>query len=65
MAELLFRVLARAGQTVNNPFSMNGGYTLPRPGDSRHDFSKIAADMGKVGSDLRKTARMELLRRGK
>lgn len=60
MAELLLRVLARAGQTIHNPFSMGRSYIKPRPGEINRDFQKVAKDMSSIGKDMKKTAQREL-----
>lgn len=60
MAELLLRVLKRAGQVVNNPFAMNEGYTLPKRGDAQKDLQRVANDFYAVTKDLNKTANREL-----
>lgn len=65
MAELLLRVLARAGHAINNPFSMGSEYVRPRHGDMTRDFHRVARDMKTVGSDLRKVAKKELAQNGK
>ena len=42
MADLLLRALIKAGHALNNPFAMNQGYILPRHGDGRRDWQRVA-----------------------
>ena len=65
MTQLLLRVLARAGQTLHNPFDMGREYVRPKRGDAQHDLEKISRDMQKVGIDLKKVAKRELTLSGK
>lgn len=65
MAELLLRVLARAGQTIYNPFSMGGEYVRPQKGDLARDFGRIAGDMRIVGADLTTVAVREVSKQPK
>ena len=62
MAELLLRVLARAGQTIPNPFSTGRDYVRPQRGEIARDFHKVAQDMNMVSKDLKKTVQRELQR---
>lgn len=65
MTTLLLRVLARAGRSINNPFSMGGVYVVPQRGDQARDIRNIAQDMRVVGSRLKTTTERELQRYGK
>lgn len=65
MAELLLRMLVRAGETVHNPFSMGHQYVRPQRGDAAKDLQRVTGDMRRVGADLKKTAQDELRRHGK
>jgi hypothetical protein len=60
MAELLLRILKRAGQTVNNPFAMNDGYTLPKHGEAQLDWQAVSGDFYKVSKELNKVVNREL-----
>lgn len=62
MAELLLRVLARAGQTIQNPFLMGRDYVRPERGEIARDYQKVVKDMSVVSKDLKKTAQRELQR---
>lgn len=64
MAELLLRVLARAGQTIQNPFSTGRDYVRPQRGEIARDFQKVVKDMNTVNKDLKKTVQRELQRHG-
>jgi hypothetical protein len=65
MAEILLRVLYKAGRTINNPFSMGGSYVEPRRGDAQKDIVKIVGDMRQVGQDLRKKSDQTFKQYGK
>lgn len=65
MAEVLLKMLARAGQTIQNPFSMGGDYIRPRRGEIARDLGRVTGDMKSVGKDLKKAAQRELQRHGK
>lgn len=60
----LLRWLARAGESLSNPF-VGRDYVLPRHGDAARDFTRISGDMRTVGADLRRVARQELQRHGR
>lgn len=62
MAELLLRALARAGQTMPNPFSTGRDYVRPQRGEIARDFQRVAKDMNTVSKDLDKTVQRELQR---
>lgn len=55
----LLRLLARAGESLSNPFAVRD-YVLPRHGDAARDFMRISGDMRTVGADLRRVAQREL-----
>lgn len=65
MTALILRALTRAGQAINNPFSMDGRYVVPQRGDSGRDFIKITVDMRKVGRDMKKVSAEELKKHGR
>jgi len=56
----LFRLLARAGSTISNPFNMPRHYLRPRRGDAQDDFSRIAQSMRVIGDDFRRVAAREM-----
>jgi hypothetical protein len=58
------RLLFRAGRAVHNPFDVRP-YVRPKLGDSARDFGRVAGDMRKVGSDLRRVAKKELTQHGR
>lgn len=62
MSELILKVLARAGQTIQNPFAMGRDYVRPKKGEIRNDFRKVGKDMGVVGKDMARTVQRELQR---
>jgi hypothetical protein len=64
MAKMFFRSLMQAGRVINNPFTMNNGYVLPKHGDAQLDLAKVVGDMRAVGRDLKKTALQEVKRHG-
>jgi hypothetical protein len=65
MADLLLRFLVKAGHALNNPFAMNQGYLLPRHGDGRRDWQRVAGDLHVVSKDLKKIANRELKEHGR
>ena len=65
MANTLLRALVKAGHALNNPFAMNQGYTLPRHGDGRRDWQRVAGDLHVVSKDLKKIAIRELKEHGR
>ena len=65
MAELLLKMLERAGQAIHNPFAMGRDYVRPQPGEITKDFHRVARDMKAVGGDLKTTVQRELQRYGK
>lgn len=60
MAEVLLRLLTKAGQQIPNPFGSERQYVKPRLGDGAGDSRTLIGDMSKIGGDLRKVAKREL-----
>ena len=60
----LLRLLARAGESLSNPF-VGRSYVQPRHGDAARDFARISGDMRTVGADLRRVAQQELQHHGR